>query len=127
MELVSFVIAVALIECFVFGALVGRARGRFGVAAPAMTGHPDFERINRVHQNSLEQLVLFVPAIWIFATTVDARVAAALGLVFVVGRLVYARGYIQEASKRSTGAAISGLAQLVLLLGAAIGSLLAAL
>ena len=127
MELVSFVIAVALIECFVFGALVGRARGRFGVAAPAMTGHPDFERINRVHQNSLEQLVLFVPAIWIFATTVDARVAAVLGLVFVVGRLVYARGYIQEASKRSTGTAISGLAQLVLLLGAAIGSLLAAL
>jgi uncharacterized MAPEG superfamily protein len=127
MELVSFVIALALIECFVFGAMVGRARGRFGVAAPAMTGHPDFERINRVHQNSLEQLVLFVPAVWIFATTVDARVAAALGLVFVVGRLVYARGYIQEASKRSTGTAISGLAQLVLLLGAAIGSLLAAL
>ena len=127
MELVSFVIALALIECFVFGAMVGRARGRFGVAAPAMTGHPDFERINRVHQNSLEQLVLFVPAVWIFAATVDARVAAALGLVFVVGRLVYARGYIQEASKRSTGTAISALAQVVLLLGAAIGSLLAAL
>ena len=127
MELVSFVIALALIECFVFGAMVGRARGRFGVAAPAMTGHPDFERINRVHQNSLEQLVLFVPAVWIFAATVDERVAAALGLVFVVGRLVYARGYIQEASKRSTGTAISALAQVVLLLGAAIGSLLAAL
>ncbi len=127
MELVAFVIALALIECFVFGLLVGRARGRFGIAAPAMTGHPDFERINRVHQNSLEQLVLFVPAVWIFATTVDARVAAALGVVFVIGRLVYARGYIQEASKRSAGTAISGLAQLVLLLGAAIGSLLAAL
>ena len=127
MELVAFVIALALIECFVFGAMVGRARGRFGVEAPAMTGHPDFERINRVHQNSLEQLVLFVPAVWIFAATVDARVAAALGLVFVVGRLVYARGYIQEASKRSTGTAISALAQVVLLLGAAIGSLVAAL
>jgi len=127
MELVSFVISLALLECFVFGALVGRARGRFGIEAPAMTGHPEFERINRVHQNSLEQLVLFVPAVWIFATTVNARVAAALGLVFVIGRLVYARGYIQEASKRSTGTAISGLAQLVLLLGAAIGSLLAAL
>jgi uncharacterized MAPEG superfamily protein len=127
MELVSFVITLALFECFVFGALVGRARGRFGIVAPAMTGHPEFERINRVHQNSLEQLVLFVPALWIFATTVNERVAAALGLVFVIGRLVYARGYMQEASKRSTGTAISGLAQLVLLLGAAIGSLLAAL
>ena len=127
MELVAFVISLALIECFVFGLLVGRARGRFRTAAPAMTGHPDFERINRVHQNSLEQLVLFVPAVWIFATTMDARVAAALGLVFVIGRLVYARGYIQEASKRSTGTAISALAQVVLLLGAAIGSLVAAL
>ena len=92
-----------------------------------MTGHPEFERINRVHQNSLEQLVLFVPAIWIFASTVSPRIAAALGLVFVVGRVVYARGYMQEASKRSTGTAISGVAQILLLLGAAIGSLLAAL
>jgi uncharacterized membrane protein YecN with MAPEG domain len=127
MELVSFVIALALIECFVFGALVGRARGRVGIEAPAMTGPPEFERINRVHQNSLEQLVLFVPAIWIFASTVSPRIAAALGLVFVVGRVVYARGYMQEASKRSTGMAISGVAQILLLLGAAIGSLLAAL
>jgi len=126
MELVSFVISLALLECFVFGALVGRARGRFGIEAPAMTGHPEFERINRVHQNSLEQLVLFVPAIWIFASTVSPRIAATLGLVFVIGRVVYARGYMQEASKRSTGTAISGVAQILLLLGAAIGSLRAA-
>jgi len=127
MELVSFVIALALLECFVFGALVGQARSRFGVEAPAMTGHPDFERINRVHQNSLEQLVLFVPAIWIFASTVSPRIAAALGLVFVVGRAVYARGYMQEAKKRSTGMAISSVGLILLLLGAAIGSLVAAL
>ncbi len=126
MELVSFVITLALIECFVFGGLVGRARGRFGIAAPAMTGHPDFERINRVHQNSIEQLVLFVPAIWIFASSVSPRIAAALGLVFVIGRAVYAHGYIQEASKRGTGTMISAVALVALLLGAAIGSLLAA-
>jgi uncharacterized MAPEG superfamily protein len=127
MELVSFVIALALLECFAFGVLVGQARGRFGVEAPAMTGHPDFERINRVHQNSLEQLVLFVPAIWIFASTVSPRIAAALGLVFVVGRAVYARGYMQEAKKRGTGMAISSVGLILLLLGAAIGSLVAAL
>lgn len=127
MELVSFVIVLALLECFVFGAMVGRARGRFGIEAPAMTGHPEFERINRVHQNSLELLVLFVPAIWIFASSVGPRIAALLGLVFVVGRVVYARGYMQEASKRGTGTAISGVALMLLLLGAAMGSLIAAL
>jgi uncharacterized MAPEG superfamily protein len=125
MELVAFVISLALIEVFAFGFLVGRARGKFGVEAPAMTGHPDFERINRVHQNSIEQLVLFVPAIWIFASTLSPRVAAALGVVFVTGRVVYARGYIQEAKKRSTGTLISAVPLTILMLGAAIGSLVA--
>ena len=52
-------------------ALVGRARAKYGVLAPAMTGHPDFERANRVHMNTLENLIIFIPAVWIFATYVE--------------------------------------------------------
>ena len=29
---------------------VGQARGKFGVKAPAVTGHPEFERAFRAHQ-----------------------------------------------------------------------------
>ncbi|HEU4430023.1 MAG TPA: MAPEG family protein [Myxococcota bacterium] len=125
--LVDVVIALALIEYFAFGLLVGRARGRFNVPAPAIAGHPTFERTFRAHQNTLEQLIVFVPAIWIFASTVSAEIAAGLGLLFVVGRALYFRGYVAEAAKRSAGFAIGALAQLALLLGALIGAALKAL
>jgi len=67
MEFVAFVIALALLEFAVFGMLVGWARGKYGVAAPAVSGHPVFERYFRVHQNTLEQLVAFVPAMWLLS------------------------------------------------------------
>ena len=72
MELVYATILLALIEYIVMAALVGRARAKYGVHAPAMTGHPDFERANRVHVNTLENLIIFVPAVWIFATYTSA-------------------------------------------------------
>ena len=125
--LVDVVIALALIEYFAFGLLVGRARGTYNVPAPAVAGHPTFERTLRAQQNTLEQLIIFVPSMWMFGTFVSASVAAALGLVFVVGRALYFRGYVAEASKRGTGFLIGGVAQLVLLLGALIGAALKAL
>ena len=116
------VIALALVEYFSFGMLVGAARAKFNVPAPATTGHPEFERTFRVQQNTLEQLVIFLPSIWGFATFLNAPVAAGLGAVFIVGRFLYSRGYTAEAAKRSTGFLVSGLANLALLLGAIVGA-----
>lgn len=123
MNLVAFVVGLALIEFFVFGLLVGRARATYGVPAPAISGHPVFDRYMRAHQNTMEQLVVFVPAIFMFATFVGTGLAALLGLLFVAGRVVYFRGYVAEASKRTTGFAMSALAQITLMLGGTIGAL----
>ena len=82
---VTIVIALALIEYSVFGMLVGKARGTYGVAAPAVSGDPIFERYYRVQQNTLEMLVLFIPGIFMFGHYVSADVAVGLGLIFVVG------------------------------------------
>jgi len=125
MNLVAAVVALALIEFFVFGMLVGRARQTYDVPAPAIAGHPVFDRYMRVHQNTMEQLVIFVPAMWLFATYVSAGVAAALGLLFVIGRVVYLRGYVQDPSKRSVGFAISAIPQMILMLGSVIGAVVA--
>jgi glutathione S-transferase len=122
MEPVALVTSLALLQYFAFGILVGRARARTGVAAPAMTGHPEFERYNRVHQNTLEQLVIFLPALWLFATYVQPLAAAGLGVLFIVGRLVYLRGYVANPGKRTVGFAMTALAQLPLLLGGIIGA-----
>ncbi len=122
MHLVSLVIALALLEYFVFGFLVGRARGTYNVPAPAISGNPIFERYFRAHQNTLEQLVIFVPCMLIFSHVVSARVAAGLGVVFIVGRALYMHGYVAEAGKRGPGFLISALAQVTLLLGSVIGA-----
>lgn len=126
MALVYFVLLLALIQYFSFGIAVGRARGRYGVAAPATTGHPDFERLYRVQMNTLEQLVLFVPALLLFAELVDPTGAAALGLVFVIGRALYAAGYAKAANKRHLGFGLSALPVVVMLLGSLIAAGLAA-
>jgi uncharacterized MAPEG superfamily protein len=122
MDLVALVIGLALLQYFLFGFAVGRARGKFNVPAPATSGHPEFERTFRVQQNTLEQLVIFVPSIWGFATFVSAPIAAGLGALFIVGRFLYSRGYTAEASKRGTGFLIGALAQVSLLLGSIIGA-----
>ena len=125
MSLVAVVVALALIEFFVFGLLVGRARQTYGVPAPAIAGHPVFDRYMRAHQNTMEQLVVFVPAMWLFATYVSANIGALLGLVFVIGRVLYMRGYVQDPSKRSVGFAVSAIPLLILLLGSVVGASLA--
>ena len=118
MEYVAMVILLALVEYAAFGGLVGRARGKYGVHAPAVSGHPVFERYFRVQQNTLEQLVMFVPAIWLFGTYVNATWAALLGLVFVVARVLYLVGYVKDPAKREVGFALSSISVVALLLGA---------
>ena len=116
--------AVALLEYWYFGFQVGRARGKYGVAAPAVTGDPIFERYHRVHQNTLENLVIFLPGLWLFATYVSEPIAALLGVVFIVGRAVYARLYVQEPARRITGVLMSIPIGLILLIGGTIGAFL---
>lgn len=127
MDWLALVALVALLQYFYFGILVGRSRTRTGIAAPAVTGDPVFERTFRVQQNSLEQLVIFLPAAYLFAHYVSAAAAAALGVVYVVGRALYAAGYIRDASERGKGFLLTVLAQAVLVLGALFGALRAIL
>lgn len=124
MELVYIVILLALILYTVLGMLVGRARAAHGVKAPAITGPEDFERTFRTHQNTLESLIVFVPAVWIFGMVVDPLWAAIIGVVYLVGRVIYAIGYIGAAEKRGLGMMIGLLASAVLVLGSLVGLIL---
>jgi len=124
MALVAAVIALALIEFIVFGLLVARARARCGVEAPATTGHPVFERYFRVQQNTLEQLIVFVPSVWLFGYYVSALWAAGLGLVFVIGRALYLNGYVADPRKRGAGFGLSFLPNVILAVGALAGAIL---
>jgi glutathione S-transferase len=120
-DLVYLTIVLALLEYIAMGALVGRARAKYGIQAPATTGHPAFERANRVHVNTLENLIIFIPAVWLFAAYVSVGWAAALGFVFVVARAWYAVGYLKAAEKRGIGAGITGIVVIVLVVGALVG------
>lgn len=127
MATVHAVIALALIEFFIFGILVGGARVRYGVEAPAITGHPVFERYYRVHYNTMEQLLCLVPGMLLFAAYVSEAVAAGLGLLFIVGRVIYFRSYVEDPKKRGAGFGLSALPVMVLLAGGLIGAVVDAL
>jgi len=127
MEYVAIVTALALLQLFMFSFQVGQARQKHGVSAPAMSGAPEFERVCRVHQNTLEQLVMFIPSLWIFATYISAEIGAAIGLIFIVGRQIYRSAYVADPSKRGLGFAIGAIAMMTLLtvgVGGAVGHLL---
>jgi uncharacterized membrane protein YecN with MAPEG domain len=117
MALVEVVTVLALVQFIAFGWLVGRARVRFGIAAPATTGHEHFERYMRVHLNTVEVLVVFLPALWLFALRVDPYWAAGFGAVYLVGRLIYFRSYTRDPKSRSLGFALSMLPAMLMLLG----------
>ena len=117
MDIVYIVIALALLQFFIFGGFVARARVKSGVDAPAMTGDTVFERYNRVHYNTMEQLITFIPGMLLFGTYVNATAAAGLGLLFLIGRIVYFRAYIAEPARRGPGFGLSVLPTVILLLG----------
>jgi glutathione S-transferase len=125
MELVAAVVALALLEFVAFGMLVAWARGRYGVEAPATGGHEIFDRYFRVHYNTMEMLVVFVPAIWLFGLYVSPRWGAVLGVVYLVGRIVYLRSYVADPAKREFGFGMTVLPVLALVIGALVGALLA--
>ena len=121
MAYVHLVIVLALLEFLLFGYAVGRARTRYKVPAPAMSGHEVFDRYFRAQMNTLEQLVVFLPSLWLFAHYINASAAVALGLLFIVGRALYFRGYVQAAESRHAGFVLSAIPNVTLLIGALIG------
>lgn len=125
MELVAIVVMLALVEYALFAMRAGQARGRYDVAAPATHGHPIFERHLRVQENTIEQLVVFLPAIFLFAKYVNAPLAALIGLVFIAGRALYARAYVADPAGRGPGFLLSFGSNLILLLGGLVGAIVA--
>jgi glutathione S-transferase len=100
---------------------VSKARAAFGIRAPAITGDPAFERVFRVQMNTLEWMPIFLPSLWLFAIYVSDSIAALLGLVWIVGRILYLSGYSQAAEKRRRGFGIQASAAMILWAGAVFG------
>lgn len=123
----SLITVSALILYFVVTINVGRARFKYKVSPPQMTGNPDFERVVRVQQNTLEQMILFLPSLWLFSQFVSPLWAAGIGAVWIIGRILFAWGYYQAAEKRAAGFGISTLATLALLGGSLIGTIMSLL
>jgi glutathione S-transferase len=103
--------------------LVGRMRSKHGVHAPAVSGPPEFERAFRVQMNTLEQVVLFLPVLWLATVypVVSGYLAPGLGFLWLVGRVLYSSGYVADAAKRSRGFLIAGVALLGLLVLSIVG------
>ena len=117
-SLVAIVSLVALVVYFWMGLRVAGARKASGIHAPQMTGDPVLERHIRVQANTLEWLPIFLVSLWLFALYWNDLVAASVGVVWIVGRLVYAFGYVADPKKRELGFMIQALASAVLLFGA---------
>lgn len=124
MEPIAIVTVLALLQVFAFAFLVGKQRVKHGVKAPTILGDAEFERAFRVHQNTVEQLVIFIPALWLFGYYVHALIGAALGLVFIIARLIYRGSYLNDPTSRGTGFGIGALAMMILLIGGLIGAIL---
>lgn len=114
----ALVTCLAILFYFFTGIQVAKARVAFGIKAPAITGNPDFERVFRVQMNTLEWLPIFLPSLWLFAIYISDPIAAAIGLVWIAGRILYMTGYSQAAERRGRGFSIQAMAAGILLLGA---------
>lgn len=122
-NLVVIVTLAALLLYLGLGIGVARARVKYGVVAPALTGHPEFERAYRVQMNTLEWLPIFLPSLWLFAGYFGGPIAAALGVVWILARLYYAWSYMKDPKTRGPGFGLQALATLILLFGALGGAI----
>lgn len=123
MRYISVVAVLAVLQFFFFGARVGLARGRHGVKAPAVSGHETFEREFRVHMNTLEQLVAFLPALFIAGMYWPDAVVAGVGAVYLLGRFVYWRQYVANPASRGPGFLLTVAPTFILLAAALVGAL----
>ena len=116
--LTAAVTILSLLTYFWMGVRVAAARSKYGVAAPATSGEATFDRIFRTHQNTLEWLPTYLASLWLFAVYVSDALAAILGVIWIIGRVLYALGYAREAGGRTPGFLIQLTAVTVLLFGA---------
>ena len=122
MPYADIVTALALLQFVWFGILVSRARGKYDVKAPAVTGNEVFERHFRVQQNTLELLVAFIPGLYLFSHYFNPLWAAALGVVYLIGRQIYSMSYVKDPSLRGAGFGLSMMPTLILILGGLVGA-----
>jgi uncharacterized membrane protein YecN with MAPEG domain len=122
-HLTALVTLLAIAVYFATAVYVAISRGKTGVKVPATSGHPDFDRAFRIQMNTLEWMPIFLPAVWLFAVYIGDAIAAGIGVIWVIGRIVYFVGYAKEAAKRSAGFMIQSLAAIALWVGA-IGAVL---
>ncbi|MDD5174879.1 MAG: MAPEG family protein [Sterolibacterium sp.] len=118
LPLTSLVTLLVVLLMFVTALNVGRARGRYGIKAPATTGHEMFDRAFRVQMNTLESAAIMLPALWLFAGFVSDPVAGILGTLWLIARVWYAIAYQNDPAKRSGGFGLSFLVFVGLWLGA---------
>jgi uncharacterized membrane protein YecN with MAPEG domain len=123
MEYVAIITVIILLHYFYLGLQSGMARTKAGLQAPAVTGDELYERKFRIHQNTMEQLVGFLPAMWMFAYYVNPVYGALLGVVFLIGRIVYSASYSADPAKRGAGFAIGFLAMVTGYIGTLIGTI----
>jgi len=127
MHWVALITVVALVEYLVFQGMTGAARQKAGIKAPRVTGDEHFERWYRVQMNTVEQLVIFLPLLWLCAHLGATTVAGLAGLAFVVGRAIYAASYVADPEKRTVGFLLGYLANVVLLVRAGWSAVMLAL
>jgi uncharacterized membrane protein YecN with MAPEG domain len=121
---IHIVATLAIIQFFIFGILVGRARAKYGIKAPAISGNEGFERAFRVQMNTLEQLAGFLPALFIAAQYWPPMAVAAIGVVYLLGRIVYRRSYLNDPTKRQLGFLMTVVPTFILLGASLIGAVL---
>jgi uncharacterized membrane protein YecN with MAPEG domain len=122
MEYATILLMLALIQYIFFTARTGLARGKDKVDAPACTGDEHFERVFRVQQNTMEQLIVFIPGMMAFAHLVSFDWVLVPGIGFILGRALYSRSYIRDPKTRAPGMVITMMSNVILVIGALIGA-----
>jgi hypothetical protein len=122
MNLINAIAMATVLQYLFFGTLVGQARGKYGVKAPAVTGHEQFERVYRVQMNTLELLVAFLPALYAAGWYWPSRYVGIAGAVFILGRFIYWRAYVGDPARRGLGFLLSIAPIFVLALAGLVGA-----
>lgn len=120
--LTSLALSLALLVFFGIALNVGRARATWNVPAPASSGHPEFDKRYRVQMNTLEQLVLLVPATFMAVATLGDLITGVLALIWSLGRILYARSYYADPAKRGPGFGLTLMPSLILIFAAITGA-----
>lgn len=124
MEALAIVTSLALMQAVYFALQVGGARQKHGISAPNSSGSDEFDRHNRIHLNTMEQLIVLLPAMWMFGYFVHPQWAAGIGLVFIFSRLMYRRAYLKDPKSRGRAFGIGFVAQSILLVGSIVGAIM---